>query len=836
MRILFKFMFKNISEKKLRSLLIIISIMVATAMSFASMGISKSYASMVLERMKSKVGEADLVISSKKDSINPFLDEEKLNNNTKEENAVHILDAEGSYKNQDDILKVNIKATDIKELNFINQIVLSKESKGYDLNKVKNNQVIISKKLKDKLGLNIGSLFKVKINKKEVNLKVAAVAVNKGIFSESLGEMNLVMDRQGLYKELGINPSITTVLVKVKGNSTIEQVKEKYEKNFQNYKISETISKEDLDNRVKQFTIPFYVMLIVVILMAAFIISSAYKVIVLERMAVIGTFRSIGATRVSTDLILLMESLLYGIIGGILGDILGIPILNYMADSSNMFKNYGVETIVVIDKINFLWAFLLAIFLCIIGSIVPIIKASKISLKDIIFGTFSENSSRNILSFILGVTLFIVPYIYIKKFKWTGNFLFSILAAFSVFLSMIFIIPYVMKLFCYIFKEVYRVIFGNEGAIALDNIGKSKVLINNGILLSSTLAAVVVIYIASSSVSGLITKGYSKINYDLKIEQWKDKDMINKLKDIEYIKDFQEEFILNEVEVKNKDFKIRQIQGIESNKYLDFYKDVNIYDYKNNKKEYILKKLDKGRNIIISDILEKRQKFKIGDKISLKLEDQYKEYTIVGFAESEFISNGQIALVSSEIIKKDMNIQIGNFIKVKTRKNNNELDKKLREDLEKYNVVITKKSDDLKTDLEVNKGLMNSLESFSLMSLIIGSLGMMNNLMVSFIYRKREFAVLASVGMSKLKRGKLLFIEGITLGVFGGILGVLEGVYISMFLGEITYSLDSYIITTIPLKLIILLGFLAVVLVIVASFVPIFKSSNMSIVEEIKYE
>nr|WP_242568788.1 hypothetical protein [Clostridium botulinum] len=33
MRILFKFMFKNMSEKKLRSLLIIISIMVAAAMS-----------------------------------------------------------------------------------------------------------------------------------------------------------------------------------------------------------------------------------------------------------------------------------------------------------------------------------------------------------------------------------------------------------------------------------------------------------------------------------------------------------------------------------------------------------------------------------------------------------------------------------------------------------------------------------------------------------------------------------------------------------------------------------------------------------------------------------
>ncbi|MGO5065283.1 hypothetical protein ACFLKB_10310 [Clostridium sp. FAM 1755] len=41
-------MAKNILEKKLRSFLIIISIMMATSMSFASMGISKFYASMVL--------------------------------------------------------------------------------------------------------------------------------------------------------------------------------------------------------------------------------------------------------------------------------------------------------------------------------------------------------------------------------------------------------------------------------------------------------------------------------------------------------------------------------------------------------------------------------------------------------------------------------------------------------------------------------------------------------------------------------------------------------------------------------------------------------------------
>ncbi|NEZ46433.1 FtsX-like permease family protein [Clostridium niameyense] len=834
MKILLKFMFKNIKEKKLRSLLIIISVMVSTAMCFASMGISKSYENMVLERMKSKVGDANLVLHKQKDQPSPFIDKEKINNKLKDHKIVYVLDGDGSYKSQDNILKVNIKASDIKELNSINKIVLSEESKRLNFTDIKDNGVVISKSISKKLNLDKGDIFKIKVSKKEIKLKVDAIAINKGFFSESAGEMNIIMDRKGFCRELQMEPSITSALIKVKKENDISNIKKYCEDNFKDCEVTETISKSDLKNTVKQFTIPFYIMLILVMLVASFIIFSAYKVIVVERISVIGTFRSIGATKVSTDIIMLMESLLYGIIGGVLGDILGVPILYYLADSSNMFKQYGVKTVVSIDKMNFLWAFLLAIILCIVSSIIPILRASKIFIKDIILGSFSENKNLGFSKLVIGLVLLIIPYVYINHYRWKGNFLLSILCAFSVFIGMGLVTPYVLKIICFIFKEVFRVLLGNEGAIALDNIAQSKVLTNNGTLLTSIIAAVVVIYIASFSVSGLITNGYKNLNYDFKMEQIKDYKIKDKVESLNYVKDFEQEILLDNIEVKDKNFKIRRLQGIEQDKFLKFYKDVNIYDYNGNDKWTILRKLKDNRNIIISDVLEKKGKLKVSDKINLKLDNKYRQYNIVGFAKSEFISNGQGALISFENLRKDSNKDQG-IIRLKCNYQKG-LERKLKDDLQDFGIVITTKQQDLKTDLQVNKGLMKSLESFSLMALIIGSLGMMNNLMVSFIYRKREFAVLASIGMSKVQRVKLILIEGFIIGIIGSTLGVLEGLYISEFLGEITYSLDSYIRVYIPLKIILFLGLLGFILVLIASMVPAIKSSKISIVREIKYE
>ncbi|WP_027633663.1 ABC transporter permease [Clostridium hydrogeniformans] len=833
MRILFRFLLNNIIEKKLRVFLIVITVAVATAMCFASLGVSSSYSEMVKERMKSKIGEANIIILGNNKGMNSILDRDKVNEATNNYKRALIFDGEGTYENKDDIVKINIKATDLEDLNYINPIILSNESKGFNLKDIQDNKVVVSKKFSEKNNLKLGDKLTVTTEKKQIFLEVGAIAINKGFLSEDPGEATLVMDNHGLSKALDRPSIITSTLIDAKDKNVNEVIKELKE-DLKEYEILETISKESLDNMVSQFTLPFYIMLIVVFLMAGFIIFSAYKVIILERMAVIGTLRSIGATKLSTDLIMLIESFIYGTLGGILGNALGIPILYYLADSSNQFKQYGVETIVNIDKFNFLIAFLLALFLCIISSVIPIISASKLYLKDIILGTFSQNSKTNFGKLIVGLVLTILPYIYIQKYRWTGSFILSILGAFSIFIGMIFLCSYIIRIFYYIFKEIYRFIFGNEGVIALENISKSKVLINNCALLICTLAAVVAIYVASFSVNKLIVSGYSNLHYDAQVKNPKNREVIDKIKELEYIKNTYEELNLNEIDVKGKDFKIKSLQGIEKEKFKEFYSNVNIYDNSNKDKEEILEELDKDSNIIVSHLLSKKQGLEIGESISLKIGEEYRDYKITGFAESEFIDNSQGALVSLENLKKDYNKEVGNTLKIQG--NIKDLSKTLKKDLKDYGISISEKSEDLKNNIEANRGIMKSLESFSLMSLVIGSLGMMNNFMVSFIYRKREFSVLASVGMSKYQRGKLILIEGITIGLIGGLLGVLEGVYISKFIGEITYSLDTYITISYPIKLIVALGILGALLVIIASLIPMVKSSKLSIVEEIKYE
>lgn len=61
--------------------------------------------------------------------------------------------------------------------------------------------------------------------------------------------------------------------------------------------------------------------------MSVFTIYSSYKVIILDRLPVIGTFRSIEATQKTVTRILMLGSVFYGCIGGTIGIPIGIGVL-----------------------------------------------------------------------------------------------------------------------------------------------------------------------------------------------------------------------------------------------------------------------------------------------------------------------------------------------------------------------------------------------------------------------------------------------------------------------------------------------------------------------------
>ena len=64
--------------------------------------------------------------------------------------------------------------------------------------------------------------------------------------------------------------------------------------------------------------------------MCMFIIFTAFNLITLERIPIVGTLRSIGCTRKLINTILIIESACLGAIGGLIGCVLGVGVLQYI--------------------------------------------------------------------------------------------------------------------------------------------------------------------------------------------------------------------------------------------------------------------------------------------------------------------------------------------------------------------------------------------------------------------------------------------------------------------------------------------------------------------------
>jgi putative ABC transport system permease protein len=141
-----------------------------------------------------------------------------------------------------------------------------------------------------------------------------------------------------------------------------------------------------------------------------------------------------------------------------------------------------------------------------------------------------------------------------------------------------------------------------------------------------------------------------------------------------------------------------------------------------------------------------------------------------------------------------------------------------------------------KSNEENNAAMFNLFKGFSIMAMVIGIFGVLNNFAISFMERKRSLAVLRSVGMSKRQIKKMILVESLTGGFIGGAVGVTMGVMMISIIPYLLRAIDLPIdIIYDPVFIIdALLG--GIVVALVASISPVLKSSKLNIIEAIKYE
>ena len=132
---------------------------------------------------------------------------------------------------------------------------------------------------------------------------------------------------------------------------------------------------------------------------------------------------------------------------------------------------------------------------------------------------------------------------------------------------------------------------------------------------------------------------------------------------------------------------------------------------------------------------------------------------------------------------------------------------------------------------QLSTALTSLLTSVALISLLVGSIGIMNIMLVTVAERTREIGLLKSLGYSEKDILSLFIIESVIVGLIGGILGTLLGIGAALVANKILDVPDVF-----PVSLIFLGFFVSLLVGLVAGVYPARKAARMNPVEALRKE
>ena len=130
-----------------------------------------------------------------------------------------------------------------------------------------------------------------------------------------------------------------------------------------------------------------------------------------------------------------------------------------------------------------------------------------------------------------------------------------------------------------------------------------------------------------------------------------------------------------------------------------------------------------------------------------------------------------------------------------------------------------------------------------LLMVLIGAFNIISTLIMVVMEKRKDIAILQSMGASRDSIRRIFLIKGCVIGVVGTLLGVFLGLAICMLIQKyrfIELPKDVFLISTVPVRIylsnFLLVGFASLVVCLLASIYPARQAAKLDPVEIIRYE
>lgn len=810
MRIIITHILRNIKEKKGRSLLIILSLMIASVVFILNLTIPNQIVETKAKQSRDAIGKSDVLVAS----YVPFnINDIKLSN--EESKIVGVNDLYTIHKDK----TLVIYGTDIKEASNINLI---------DNIDLLDNEIIISKTTADKYKYKLNDIITIDLMDSKYELKIKDIVEAKGLLSfKSLsGIINndtynrITSDENNKYR---------TYYIDVLNNEKVDDVKKYIQDNNdkKEYMVEKLVDEEKIreDNYYTQFIL--LVIMIMATIMIFFVVNTLNKMIVMERMPVIGTFRSVGASKFKMNMLLVLENSIYGLLGGSVGALVSILINNFAA---SMLTGTTIKASVPVN--NLISGIIFTICLEVFMSLASIIKSNKYSIKEIMFeGKNSKagfNIKESIISFIL-ILLSIITYFVIGD----TNSLLSALSLIMFWVGIAYFIPTMMLFLSKIICGIAKMINSGSLLMAGKNLGFNKLLISSTRLVVISTSIMLVIVNISMSFNSMIDSykvqfsGYDGTIRDIskKYNEYASINNVDNVKNIEYT------FMYSNDDITYNDGKTLDAGPM----FLGMDKSnpsIKQLDYKINDL--------KDDECLFDEILLKNNNLKVGDTIDfyLKTQDSHIKVKIVGTVNSYYMSTQREIVVLTDDVFKQKITEVPFSIEFSVNDNNKVRDtiELMERELKDPDITIWTIDDFCNIQRKNISSFMSLFYIIIALSLILSFVGIINNQLISFMERTKEIAVLNSICMSKSQLRRMLVIENITSNIVACAFGFGVSIMSLRYMNKLMYGIKMY--TDVQYQYNVGLMIMGIVLVVLLStvIVPIKKMKKINVVEAIKYE
>ncbi len=253
---------------------------------------------------------------------------------------------------------------------------------------------------------------------------------------------------------------------------------------------------------------------------------------------------------------------------------------------------------------------------------------------------------------------------------------------------------------------------------------------------------------------------------------------------------------------------------------------------------------DKNAIILNSLVLKDEPDIKLGDTITLKMEGRELEWKVVGIVQG--VLTGSMGYANQEYLAHELHFvgRAGWSVVIFDQPDteyHKEMAVQLKEHFDEAGMRVTNTNitANLRETIAYQFNIISTLLAvMAVLIALVGGLGLMGTMSINVLERTREIGVMRAVGASDGTILRIVLVEGILVGLLSWLLGSLLAYPMGQALSNVVgmSMLESPLNYTFSIKGAI--GWLATVIVIasLASFMPAWNASRLSVRQTLEYE